>query len=253
MIPNTSATNHCGPNFWLWNGNQDLVTGDGTTNIPWSEIDIFEIGGNTNTLTNNIHYVHYPQPDSTNHNQGYTYPTAISGNTWHTAGCWWTSNGITFYLDGVAISGLSNPLIKPDSLLPMPIFVDINSPATNFCDSFNVSDTYHYTYQVDYVKVWQIKDSCSTNATICNNYSSYNSKLYNTVTVDGGSCVDAITGATYYTIYGATSVTLEQGFSIDNTSNVLISTQDCNTSTIKTIQFNPKPPPQSWILRNNPN
>lgn len=144
-----------GPNFWLWGVEKPAN--------HWSEIDIFEIFGYNpandthHEYTTNIHY----QGDSS-----YTKQTdfmthgGISGGEWHTAGMEWTPKHVHFYLDGRRIKEVTSP-IPFDSLVPMHIFIDINSPTVGPCIDFALSDSrptfFPYVYEIDYVKVWQKK------------------------------------------------------------------------------------------------
>jgi len=238
--PPAGKNYRCGPAFWLWNADCNTV--------PWSEIDIFEIKGSNNTYTDNVHYSHSPATCTTGYplqNHYFTYSIELQPSTWYTAGCLWTDKEIVFYLNGGIIDRLNNPKVKPDSLLEMPIFVDLGGPNGNFNQVFDANSA-DYTYQVDYVKVWQITNDCNTAKTYCNNYNPAISKLYQSVTMDGTTCVDAITNTNYTSIYGTNYVLLDQGFSIDNNSTVVIDVQNCNGSM---SSFTPAagPPPASFI------
>jgi beta-glucanase (GH16 family) len=208
----------------MWTGN--------TNGVDYSEIDIFEINGHTGQYTNNAHYrLHNADTLSTD---AYSAGNILDTN-WHTAGCLWTSNEISYFLDGNYLRSIYNyeQKLRTDSLQAMPIIIDINSPAGNFCETFDpVNSVFPYRYQVDYVKVWQIADSCSTNLSYCSNFNpaTFNSKIYQSITMEGGSCTDAINNNSFLGLYGSNYVLMDAGFSIDNNSKVEIDVERCLNS-----------------------
>jgi len=129
----------------------------------------------------------------------------------------------------------------------MPLIIGIGGPDAGDTLS-NPNAVYPYQYKIDYVKVWQIDTACNTAKTYCNNYNPSVSKLYQSVTADGGTCVDAITNTNYASIYGTNYVVLGQGFSIDANSTVLMNTQDCPTKPLVYAGLAPpQPTPPSFI------
>jgi beta-glucanase (GH16 family) len=222
-LPTTPNTyNGVGPNFWLYGS-------DASLNNYWSEIDIYEIHGNSNTLTNALHY--QIDTNHTHHVDGYSYGV-ISGDTWHTAGAHWRPDGIDFYVDRQYVRSITNSNVKPDSMVKMPIWVDINVPPYGWNEYFDNSTVFPYVYEIDYVKVWQQKDACATDLFYCSNFnpSTFNSQNYNSVTIGGSTCTDTVTNAANLGIYGDSHVTLDEGFSIDANSKVLIDSRPCHQS-----------------------
>ena len=215
------------PAFWLWNN-------DYSVHNYWSEIDIFEIksydpdSNKYNQYTNCVHYrgicpdepCHVPDP----------YQGAyILSDTMHTAAVNWLPNKIEFFLDGVKIRESYN---HPDSLIAMPIYADIGSPSYGWCntlfDTINANGTHFpYKFEIDYIKVWQMKEDCDTSIVICNlDQTLYNNKLYKSVELSGTGCSSQITNQSEFSIYGTDYVLLNAGFSIDNNSNVFISASE---------------------------
>lgn len=251
-----------GPNFWMFGADTD--GSEGWVN-HWSEIDVFEInsfdiGVNNNLYTNNAHYRNCD--NSSCHIQDGQAFGYISNNTWHTAAVNWTPSKIEFYLDGNKLREFPcNQLnYPPDSLVAMPMWVDINSPATNFCmafDTINSNGTsFPYIYEIDYVKVWQLKQACDTAKLYCNFVpTNYNSKLYKSVTIGGTNCNSTISNQSNTSIYATDYILLNEGVSIDNQSNVLFNIEDCrdNQFGVKSLKSlllnNPNPPPPAFIER----
>ncbi len=231
-FPTTPSTfNGMGPNFWLFGA-------DPSSNNNWSEIDIFEIHSADNQLTDNIIY---QSSLSANFGQPYSQGTPIGNftdNVWHTAGALWTNNTIEFYFDGLKINQLNNPNIKVDSLVPMPMIVDINTTFTgagyNWCDTIGSKTSLPYTYEIDYVRVWQQQEACDTTKIYCSNLnpSTYKSKIYNSVSVGGSGCNDPISSTNNMAILGSAFVEVKEGFSIDANSKVLLNVQPCIGSSV---------------------
>lgn len=247
-LPTTPSTfNGLGPNFWLYGRDPSL-------NNYWSEIDIFEIHGYNNELTTNVVYNNH-DTISTAQNNPYVMSPNISGNTWHTAGVHWKPDGIDFYYDRQYVRSQTNVNIKPDSLVEMHIIVDINTPTWGWNEPFDATTVFPYTYEVDYVKVWQLKENCDTAKSYCSSFnpSTYNSKLYRSVSIGGTSCVDTVTNIANLSIYGKDYVLLNEGFRIDNNSAVLIKSIPCTGTTFFqriSSGSNIFPPPKLWKYRN---
>lgn len=240
-----------GPNFWLWAGGNE---GDPNVPVPYSEIDIFEIDAYNGVYTSNIHYLHYPglpsiQPEISQ----YHIAGEISGDVWHVAACNWTSDKIEYFLDGNLLYTMTNDSVRIDSLLPMAMIIDVNAPAVNFCRWYNpLFSAFPYNYDIDYVRVYQLKQGCSkTSKTFCSDFDpeAYG-KMFKSVLVDGSSCIDAITNTHYTDILGVNYVTLDQGFSVDGNSTVLIDSQGCSMTYQQVIPAASQPP-ASWLQKQN--
>lgn len=209
-----------GPNFWMYSGGPNLY---------WSEIDIFEINAVNNQLTDNI--IYESAKLSPKFGQG-TMISTFPGNTWHTAGALWTSSTVEFYFDGVKVNQLSTPGIRPDSLDAMPLIVDLNTTFTGgygWCDTLGSNTSLPYTYEVDYVRAWQQREACDTSKTYCSSFNpaNYKSKIYNYVSIGGSGCSDPVSSAPNLSLIGSNYVQVKDGFSIDNSSNVLLNVAPC--------------------------
>ena len=242
-----------GPNFWLYGADENQ-------NNLWSEIDMFEIDafdaseGDTNRLTRGMHYkngtdkIHhaYP-PDGTFGN--------IEGGVWHKSAAWWTPEFVRIYLDDVLITNVENiPNIPPDSLVEMRLIVDLWSPAENKCTNFDTVHTaFPYIYEIDSIRVYQLKLFCDTDTIYCNTTAStFKSGLYNSLTIGDTSCAATFSGGANITGLGNDYVLLQEGFSFDDTSEGYFNVLRCdeNQSPGRLPQPNtPSPPSDSWLIK----
>lgn len=212
-----------------------------------------------NWYTTNIHY----KAKSQSNKLSKTYDhNPLQPDVWYTASALWTPSKIELYLNNVLIREVpaSDLNIPVDSLASMNIWVDINSPATNFCTLFDLGasgTSFPYTYEVDYVKVWQLKQDCEQDKIICNlDPVSFDSKLYKSITIDGTNCSSVITNQSTLNFDATDYITLQEGFSIDASSNVFFDTiercrKNLNTQARPAVPSEPLPPPPAFIERMN--
>lgn len=245
-----------GGTFWLWSGGYNY----------WSEIDMFEINAydvNTNSYYQTGCNTHFQETSSSPHiTEGLPYYNpGFQPNTWHTIGMNWTSTAIDFYVDGVRQYTAHN---HPDSLQPMSIIINCGgnyTPLDNYCvpfDTINSNGTHFpYTYEIDYVKVWQLKKDCNTNLSLSTfNPTTYPNEIHKSVTM--GSNI-SITNQTNQSFWGSDYILINEGTSVDNQSNVLFNVTNCdNISIVRKINANDKssgdyniPPPPSFIYKIN--
>lgn len=240
-----------GPNFWLFAA--DPVN----RNNYWSEIDIFEINGfdvihgDTSRLTSTIHY---SNKDTLAH-PNYTNDIGnITNNVWHTAAAWWTPEFIKIYFDSAEIMSFYSDTVFPvDSLIEMPIFIDINSPTINYCINFDsTTSQLPYTFEIDYVRVYQLKQACDTDKVYCNvNVAGFKSKLYQSLTIGGTGCSAALTAGKISGL-GNDFVLLEEGVSLDQSMTGTFDVIPCYTGQYyqrPASPSSPPSPPKSWLRK----
>lgn len=241
-----------GGTFWLWSGGYNY----------WSEIDMFEI--NAYDVSTNSYYqtgcnTHFQETSSSPHiTEGLPlYSPGFLPNTWHTVGMNWTSTAIDFYVDGVQQYSAHN---HPDSLRPMSIIINCGgnyTPLDNYCvpfDTVSTNGTYFpYTYEIDYVKIWQLKKDCNTNVAITTfNPAIYSNQLHKSVTM--GTNVN-IANQNNQSFWGSNYILINEGTSVNNQSNVLFNITNCNNiDTIRTTGIGVRgidfyPPPASFIYK----
>jgi len=145
------------PNFWLWGNNPPVNY--------YSELDVFEIivlnglQGDTNKFTSTVHYsdknVHKRQKAHTE-----SYGNKLKNDTaWHTAAAWWTDKFVKFYVDDSLYYTVQDVKEVPvEKLAEMYMIIDVNAPVDGRCNNFDEKYTqFPYVYEVDYVRVYQLK------------------------------------------------------------------------------------------------
>jgi hypothetical protein len=221
-----------GATFWLWGGGENT----------YDEIDCYEI--NAYDSATGVYYTglgnsHYSANINVTPANSVPAPSvySFSPNVWHTAGINWTSNAIDYYYDGIFQFESHN---YPNVLKAMSIIITLGGsyvPEDNYCEAFdtiasgsNLGTKFPYTYQIGYVKVWQLKTNCTRDTTLSNfNASTYPNKLYNSITMNGVS----LTNQTRQSFWGANYVLLNVGTSVDANSNVLFNTNNCSNISFK--------------------
>jgi hypothetical protein len=240
QAPTLPATNYgYTMDWWLWDG-------DSATKGS-SEIDMFEIRGSDSLYTNNVHY-YSDSTDLTDDGGNPFFHGSINSN-WHISGLEWGPDRIDFYLDGTKIR--SYP-VKPDSLFAMPMIIDLDANATNFCNGVDTVHTvFPFEFDVDYVKVYQLKYLWNTAKSICAYAPTTYDTLYKSLTFGGGSCTPTIPSSSNITHRATDYILLNDGFNVGNTTNLFLDILPCQTKQYYGARFAPykTPPPPSYLLR----
>lgn len=256
MPQSPHQTRSLGPNFWLWGG------GCGYTD--YSEIDVFEFNGEYNNLVNyhtcNSHYRDcYPASgtcppigtlwhDDLNTDLG---SVNFANNTFHKFAVEWGADRIVYYLDDVPFHLSPNSQYCND-FCPLQIILDINTPATNFCEGMLSPYTVlPYTYEISYVKVWQLKQHCDTDITLCSfNPSTYDYAIYRNITLGGTGCSPTISSGTNVTLRATDGIVLDKGFTVEAGATFLAETTPCQQQEIhKSLNSQQQqPPPDGFEL-----
>jgi len=254
-LPPNNIYNAYGPNLWMWRGLKD------TAFASYSEIDIFEQRGIDWNMGACVHYRRYPNKDNSGnliapptgnpmdtlyfhanccpsayppqfpYSRKYFGP--FNGGAWHIVGCEWTPEYLDFYYDSQdTLQRFTDNKIKVSKLNPMPLIIDNYTPAFQYCIPFDtLLTTVPFNYDVDYIKVYQIKQDCSTKIFNGVSSSNYPSVLYKDVTLNGTS----VFNNGFHHICGQDFVTLNDGFEISGTnSTIIIDSKKCQLD--QTIQ-----------------
>jgi hypothetical protein len=126
--------------WWMWTREE----------FSANEIDMFEIRSGDNMFTNNVHYKR-GRAMVDQGGKAYIHSEKLDNN-WHIAALDWGDDRIDFYLDGIKTR--SYP-VHPDSMLPMPMIIDLVPNAINFCNKVDPEKTVlPFEVDVDYVRVY---------------------------------------------------------------------------------------------------
>ena len=264
-ITSASSYNAYSPNLWMWASD---------TAASYSEIDISEMSGKDWTTAPCSHYQH-TLSDPFWHGDGFTTGTyvpykryhsgAFTPNQWNTIGCEWTPEYIDFYyypLSADTFQRFSVNKYPVDKLTAMPIIIDNYTPAPRDTFIINFDPTHTsmpFSYDIDYVKVWQVKQNCNVSKTYLNTSSStYADTLWQNLTI-GGSGGSAVFNSGNHHLAGNDYVILQEGFEVSgSTTIILINTMKCQSGQTKnyTIPITPPSPPSVQLntqLRNKLN
>jgi hypothetical protein len=254
---NPGETNTMGPNFWIWSANDSIS--------DYSEIDIFEFNGLkeypdsvVNFLTSNWHFQEC-DPDSVNcngdtifhHLSDYIYQGfgGINFNQFHEFSVDWSEKGITYFMDEVPYIISNNNFAGKMS--PMAIILDINHPAHNFCDTAVAPETvFPYKYEIDYVRVWQLKQYCDSVINLCSfDPATYDFAIYKNITLGGPSCTPTINQGEHITLRATDGILLDNGFTVELGAEFFAETTPCQEQAVITYKEKnpPEPPPQNFI------
>ncbi|NSW46622.1 MAG: family 16 glycosylhydrolase [Bacteroidales bacterium] len=250
-----SMRGHSGT-FWLYSGG----------NPYWSEIDVFEINANNNYCFAAGNMYWEVDTDLTTRHQDIWGPQNthcfFTPDSFHTAAINWTSQSIEYYYDGILRWVSYN---HPDLIHNMAIIINNGgnyTPTDNYCTAFDTlgADSTHFPYifEIDYVKVWQLKKDCNTDINLTSfNPTIYPNKLHKSITM--GTNVN-ITNQSNQTFWSQNYILLNEGTYVDNQSNVLFNVTNCNNIYCQRKinesakgDENPTPPPSSFLNKLNNN
>lgn len=224
----TSTGKGLGPNFWFWPLPANSYDPN-ITDVIYSEIDIFEFDGEFNLHTCNVHYddiYHSDGNPNTIHwslrKEPYFFDFQVDFSTFHTFGCEWTPNYISFYFNNKLIRTTNTEFAK--KLLPMNLIVDINIPAFGKHPASNT--LFPYIYEVDYVKVYKLTMDCDADITQENfNYLNYDNKVKRNITIGGINGL--IPSGVSVSLRATESITLNDGFEVSINSQFFANNCNC--------------------------
>lgn len=229
-IPELNNNNYTGkgfsPTFWLWPVEPDAYD---NTHVTWSEIDFFEIDGENNLVTNNIHY------NSSNLSDHWSLRSPNLGNTdeddfivnfnsFQVFGCEWTPNYISFYHNGKLIQ--TSYTRYADDLLPMNIYTGIATPADNFGKNFETNSLFPYSYDIDYIRVYKLEMDCNIHVSENEfNYQLFDNKVKKSITI--GKNTGRVPANWSASLRATNSITLNDGFEVQIGSEFYANNSDC--------------------------
>lgn len=228
------------PTFWLWP--QD-VNEYYNSNVIWSEIDIFEIDAKNNKNTFNVHY-----EDNIIDNNDPTLPTwslwqqdtllnyyyylPIDFSSFRKFGCEWTPNYISFYIDDILIYTTEVRYLfnntwnqYTDRLLRMNIWAGIATAANNFQKEITSRTLLPYEFEIDYIRVYELKIDCNNDFYSSYGYSNFDNKVKRHIELSS-----PIPMWQNFSFRATQSIDLENGFEVPLGSSVYINNSDCENN-----------------------
>lgn len=217
-----------GPNFWLYRG----IAG-GTP--YWSEIDVFEFYNkkiiNPPTTYKSPFFAscsHFQRCENTDICPHWgASSTKYLNNTgnYHKYAAWWSPDKIEYYYDDQLFY---TTIQKQDSMAAQAIILDINIFSNDTALSPVPSSLFPFNYDIDYVKVYQLNQRCSTDTSFCSfNPSTFNFSLYKTITFGDGSCNLTINSGSPLIFLSTDGFTLNPGTEITSGTEVTFDFDDC--------------------------
>ena len=242
--PTSPKTNKgIGPNFWLWSGAGPTVT--------WSEIDIFEFNGENTTFGSAIHY------EDINGNISHGIPNNVPPiyvdfSSFHIFSALWTPQKIEFFLDGNLYVSTN---LHVQDLLNMPLIIDVNFPLHTMCQLLDPANTQlPYNYEIDYIRVYQLKSNCNTDYNICS-YNNINYAHYKSISIGGSGCNVVVPSGQKLNLISSEGVNIISNFTVELGGEFSFDVLPCFQSihTIPTTKSAtpPQPAPESFYKRLN--
>ena len=216
----------------------------------YSEIDVCEVRGATNTHTCNVHY------SDLSHQSYYTYDTLgpgiidssfhpgwslriddtsydfpVNDGGFHTYSAEWNYQGVSLYYDNTFIRKASNnSVFHAYNLLPLNIMVTNVANSDNFGDTVNSHTRLPYSYDIDYVRVYQLICDTSTVVYDIPNFNTYSYGVKKSITL-----TSATTLPTNQSIYlrAKDYIKLQNGFEVPIGSSVYLISCICGDGFIQ--------------------
>ncbi|GAB4456812.1 MAG: hypothetical protein Fur0028_11460 [Bacteroidales bacterium] len=229
-----------GPTFWLWNANNA---------IPHSEVDIYEIldkspeasynisdfpliGHYKHNLTNTIHFKNASMQNLNSEHAEFGH-LMFNDDTCHkTLSALWDKQSLQFYRNDTLIRSTN---FHTDSLIDMHIIIGNSCPVTWAFDNtghhFYImpdldSTKLPYNYDVDYVRVYQLKLHCDSDYnTSVFNPDTFGYGLYRTITIGGGTSV--ISSGKDVDLIATDGITINGDFTVAAGASLLLETKPC--------------------------
>ncbi|UTW61572.1 family 16 glycosylhydrolase [bacterium SCSIO 12741] len=236
-LPPGKTNEGIGANFWLF-GDINNISLNPNQDIVWSELDIFEFlhnwqvppgPGQNHNFSSGVHYTTIiPNTtdtviDSTEGTMPYIH--VDFDGTYKTMGCLWLPDRMAIYLDGEVVYHNEFPYLN--KLMPMSIILDHNVAVSG--SNLNPNTLIDYTYDIDYVKVYQLEMDCTTDFAVCEfNPVTYNNNVKKSISVGGYNCDARIPGNFNISFRAADFVELKEGFEVELGAEFYADITDCN-------------------------
>lgn len=198
--PTAPKTNKgIGPNFWLWSKKDE---------ISISELDVFEFNGQNSTFCPNIHYRLNDSAPYYHWSPGLNI--YVNFNTAHTFAAHWLPQKLNILLDNSLVASTT---VNTANLQAMPMIVDVNVPASNYCQFIDATTQFPHNYDVYWVKVYQLKNRCTLDNQICSLASALYGQFRN-IQIGGDGCSISVSSGQNIHLVATNSITIDKNVTI---------------------------------------
>lgn len=233
------------PTFWMFpiykiEDVQDFVL--------YSEIDFYEVDAFNNKYSCNVHYADTiffsPESANTNHwvfrdeltyindsiENNTIYDFYVNDGAFHVYSGEWNSQYIRFFYDNRCIRGTMNDnIFSANKLLPMNIIIANSANPKNVSYTINSNTILPYPYEIDYVRVYQLRCDNTTVVNEIPNFNTYNYAVKKSITLSGNT---QIPDSTTTCLRATDFIELRSGFEVPMGASLYLATSPCDTCEI---------------------
>ena len=221
--------------FWFWSN----------LGGTYNEIDVFEHAKSLTDYDINRETVSgiWYNPDGINYspsqsNNGahryvskhFVLPDAhTSLESYHTFGCLWLPEKVEFYVDDDLVNKCDNPDQIPQ--YPMRLKITHLEDGSAMIVTRNSATWWEGTDEmtINYVKAFQLKSDCETDATIrsITDFNNYDYSVKRSITMGAQSGILTLPSGDHITMRAVDSITIDGGFEVPIGTELTLITQDC--------------------------
>lgn len=207
------------PAFWLWDATADPCA-------YYDEIDIHERGGDvseTNYTTTQSH--HWRVSCQRLHNTN-IYSGINNCINPHTYSLFWQPGRMTYLIDNSVVHAMNDQVNTPSN--PQAIILNF---AIDPWTSPNNLTVFPNNFEIDYIKIYQLKTDCTKAEVICNfSKPLYDLKVKKDINIGGLSCITTINTSDAIAFWAKDYIILDKNTSIVNNGSGYVSFNTYNCS-----------------------
>ena len=236
--------------FWLWSG----------LGHTYNEIDVFEhckalcpSNLNTETLSgiwfnpygSNLHPIQsgniiVPGAQRYSNHLDALPESSPSLDEYHTFGCLWLPNRVTFYVDGRIVNNFDDPeLIPPHPMwLKITHVEDIDARIGLDEDLDTIWGNWNDEMTINYIKGYRLKADCSSDVAIRNlsDFNGFQYKTKHTITMGGQNSVLIIPTGRNFTMRAVESIIIDGPFELPIGTQMTLMTHDCPECSMEGVE-----------------
>lgn len=210
------------PAYWLW-GAQHCTY--------YNEIDIHERGGDFSVFSDRTTQSHHwwvqcvNDINVTNYNRNDYFGINNCENE-HTYSVMWQPGRMAYFIDNSTVHTMKDNLNTPSNSMHV-----IFNFAIDPWNSPNQNTPFPAYYEVDYLRVYQLKTACTTSEAICTfTKSNYNFKVKKDITIGGTSCNTTLNTSDGVTFWAKDYIVLDKNSVVNNNGSGYICFNTFNCS-----------------------